>query len=352
MNVAPRPLASLSLDLDNEWAYLKTRGDAAWHALPSYIPQVVPHLHAVMDTLQLRITVFVVGQDAALPAHHPWLRSLAERGHEIANHSMWHEPWMHERSAQALAEELDAAEQAIFAATGVRTVGFRGPGFSLSAPLLQELQRRGYRYDASTFPSILGPVARAYYLLTHGVSAAQRQRLARLFGRFADGLAPLRPYAWKVAPGGGDGAPQWAGPTAPLMEVPVTTMPLLRLPFHLSYVMFLAQLSTGLASAYFQLALALCRWRRVAPSVLLHPLDFLGADEVPSLRAFPGMGLSGVAKRRLLGDLLARFAQTFQVVTVAQHAAVAAADTRSTSREMPVPDLLTPQMVHTCTETH
>ena len=31
----PRPCASLSLDLDNAWSYLKTRGDDAWTAMPS-----------------------------------------------------------------------------------------------------------------------------------------------------------------------------------------------------------------------------------------------------------------------------------------------------------------------------
>ena len=37
-----KPLASLSLDLDNKWSYMKTHGDAGWEALPSYLDACVP----------------------------------------------------------------------------------------------------------------------------------------------------------------------------------------------------------------------------------------------------------------------------------------------------------------------
>ena len=32
-----KPLASLSLDLDNQWSYMKTHGDPGWESLPSYL---------------------------------------------------------------------------------------------------------------------------------------------------------------------------------------------------------------------------------------------------------------------------------------------------------------------------
>ena len=36
------PIASLSLDLDNKWSYLKTHGDPGWEGFPSYFDTVVP----------------------------------------------------------------------------------------------------------------------------------------------------------------------------------------------------------------------------------------------------------------------------------------------------------------------
>src|SRR2546422_890877 len=159
----PQPIASLSLDLDNKWSYLKTHGDAGWERFPSYLDVVVPRILRVCDKLGLKITVFVVGQDAALPANHEALASIAAAGHEIGNHSFHHEPWLHLYDRRQLETELDAAEEHIERATGARPVGFRGPGFSFSEALLQLLAERGYEYDASTFPTFLGPAARWYY---------------------------------------------------------------------------------------------------------------------------------------------------------------------------------------------
>src|SRR4051812_47846343 len=88
-------MASLSLDLDNKWSYLKTHGDRGWESFPSYLDGVVPRFIELLQDLKLRITVFVVGQDAAIRSNHDALRSLVTAGHGIGNHSFHHEPWLH-----------------------------------------------------------------------------------------------------------------------------------------------------------------------------------------------------------------------------------------------------------------
>lgn len=310
--VAGRPLANLSLDLDNEWAYLKTHGDAAWESYPSYLERVVPRILAVLDRRGQRITVFVVGQDAALEKNRSALAAIAGAGHEIGNHSLRHDPWLHLLSEEELEQELAEAERHIEAATGQRPRGFRGPGFSLSEATLRVLARRGYAYDASTLPSFLGPIARAYYFATGKFDAEQRERLGQLFGSWREGLRPLSPYRWRLDGGA-------------LLEMPVTTFPLLRVPIHLSYVLYLAGFSRALARAYFGTALALCRATGVEPSILLHPLDFLGGDDVPSLRFFPSMGLSAERKVAEVEWCIDRLRRHFDVRPVGEHAAAAAA---------------------------
>src|SRR5437660_258089 len=42
----PKPLASLSLDLDNKWSYLKTHGDAGWDRYPTSLTLAVPPVRA------------------------------------------------------------------------------------------------------------------------------------------------------------------------------------------------------------------------------------------------------------------------------------------------------------------
>ena len=97
-----------------------------------------------------------------------------------------------------------------------------------------------------------------------------------------------------------------------LIEVPVTTMPLLRTPIHMSYLMYLGERSPALAHRYLAVALRLCRWMGVAPSLLLHSHDFVGADDVPAMSFFPGFRLPGEAKLRLVGSVCRPTAARFR----------------------------------------
>src|SRR3982750_647036 len=88
-------IASLSLDLDNKWSYMKTHGDAGWETYPSYLDVVVPRALQFLKERGLSITFFIVGQDAALQVNREAIASIAAAGHEIGNHSFSHEPWLH-----------------------------------------------------------------------------------------------------------------------------------------------------------------------------------------------------------------------------------------------------------------
>lgn len=308
-----KPLASLSLDLDNKWSYLKVRGDQRWQDLPSYFDVVTPRILTAFDAVGTKATVFVVGQDAKQTENHAPLRAIAEAGHEIANHSFHHEPWLHLYTPQQVADELESAEDAIREVTGAELTGFRGPGFSISDDVLHELARRGYRYDATSFPTFLGPLARLFYFLRTRLNRQQREDRKELFGQFRDGFQTLRPHIWRSGP-------------SQLIRIPVTTMPLLKFPIHASYLMYLREFSPGLAMAYFRTALQMCRWLKIAPSLLLHPLDFLGSDDEQDLAFFPGMNSRGEVKLAFMDQLLQVYSQKFSVVTMKQHAEAALGD--------------------------
>ncbi|MDQ3042129.1 MAG: hypothetical protein M3R11_07080 [Acidobacteriota bacterium] len=40
--MSEKPIASLSLDLNNKWSYMKTHGDAGWETFPTYLDVGVP----------------------------------------------------------------------------------------------------------------------------------------------------------------------------------------------------------------------------------------------------------------------------------------------------------------------
>jgi peptidoglycan-N-acetylglucosamine deacetylase len=277
---------------------------------------VIPRILDFLARRGLTISFFVVGQDAALEPNRAPLRSLADAGHEIGNHSFHHQPWLHLYSEAEIEAEFAAAEAAIEAATGRRPVGFRGPGFSLSTATLRVLARRRYRYDASTFPTFLGPLARAYYFMTARLNAEEKRQRGALFGTLREGLRPNRPYRWMLEDG-------------ELVEIPVTTMPLLRVPIHVSYLVYLSGISPALASAYFATALHLCRISGAQPSLLLHSLDFLGHEDVKELAFFPGMGLSAEHKLAVVGNAVDQLTARFRVMPLEQHAREVAADSQA-----------------------
>lgn len=303
-----RPLASVSLDLDNLWSYLKTHGDAGWEARPTYLPTFVPLALEALGRHQLTITFFIVGRDAERAENADALRSIVALGHEVGNHSHEHEPWLHQYTAEALEAEVATAEQAITLATGRRPTGFRGPGFSWSPLLLEILARRGYQYDASTFPTFIGPLARRYYFRSAKLDPSAQASREVLFGSVREGFRPNRPYQWSLASG------------RRLLEIPVTTIPGVRTPFHLSYLLYLAGRSEALMRAYLGAAIALCRATGTEPSFLLHPLDLLGPADAPGLQFFPGMGLDRRRKAVLFSKVMDALGRHFELVSMGAHA--------------------------------
>lgn len=303
-----RPVATLSLDLDNLWSYLKTHGDPGWDSFPSFLDRATDRILPVLSGLNLRITFFLVGKDAALEKNESALRAIANAGHEIASHSHWHVPHFQSLSRAETVQEVEQAEDAIRQATGLQPKGWRGPSFSFSATLMETLAARGYDYDATIFPTFLGPLARLYFFATSRLSRQERSERSDLFGGLENGFRPNRPFRWSLEDG------------SRFLEIPVTTVPGVRTPFHASYLHYLATFSESAAKAYLATALGLCRSVGVPPSFLLHPTDFLGKEDVPQLKFFPGMDASGVVKETRTTGFLSQLCQSFQVVPLGEMA--------------------------------
>ena len=303
-----KPLASVSLDLDNQWSYMKTHGDPGWEKFPSYLDIFIPHVLDLLDQLNLKITFFIVGQDAALDKNKDVLKLLSERGHEVGNHSFHHEPWLHLYEQDQIRKEILETEGQIIRVTGQKPMGFRGPGFSWSLDLLKVLTENGYFYDASTLPTYLGPLARMYYFWTSSFTQEEKDKRNGLFGSFKDGLRPVKPYCWQL------------NSTSKLLEIPITTIPIIKTPFHLSYLLYLSRFSWKLMSSYLTVALTSCRATGTEPSFLLHPLDLIGGDQVPELAFFPGMNLSSSHKVELFSQVIKTLSKYFALVNMRTHA--------------------------------
>lgn len=302
-----KAIASLSFDLDDKWSYLKTHGDPEWKSLPSYLGVVVPRVLAFLAERDLTITFFVVGRDAASARNAEVLQSLSAAGHELGNHSFSHEPWFHLYTEQQVRDEVERAETAIERLTGKKPVGFRGPGYSFSPTTLQVLTERGYLYDASSLPTFIGPLARMYYFMVSSLTKEELKKRDALFGSIRDGFRPIKSHFLRH-----DGQE--------LLEIPVTTMPLFRMPIHFSYILYLSGFSRRAALSYFRLALTLCRIANVRPSLLLHPLDFLDDKDAPELGFFPAIALPHQTKMEIVSETLAMYARHYSIVNMQTHA--------------------------------
>ena len=298
--------ASISLDLDDQWSYMKVHGDEGWETFPSYLDIVVPIFLDVFDKLDMKITFFVVGQDAAIEKNHKVLQSIVERGHEIGNHSFHHESWLKTYSKEKIEAEIEMAEEAIIKATGKRTNMFRGPGFSWSVDLLEVLQKRNYIFDASTLPTYISPLMRRYYFAKSNLSKEEKENRKELFGSFKEGFFPLKPYVWKFKS------------NKKLMEIPVTTMPFFKLPFHQSYLLFISGISNGLMKVYLSFAIFMCKLTQTPPSYLLHPLDLIGGDDVPQLAFFPGMNIKSEKKLQVFETAMKMLQKHFEVLPMSE----------------------------------
>lgn len=113
-------------------------------ALSSYLEIFIPRVLDALDRLQLKITFFIVGQDAANDKNIDALKLLQQREHEIGNHSFHHEPWLHRYPKSRLKREILEAEAHILRVTGEKLMGFRGPGFTWSHDLMDVLSDAGY----------------------------------------------------------------------------------------------------------------------------------------------------------------------------------------------------------------
>ena len=217
------PVVSVSVDLDPVECYFRI------HALPDgpadeirhvILRRCLPRLADLFDQHGIRATLFVVGRDLEEDAEgRRILADLARAGHELASHTYSHPYDLVRLPPSRMAEEIDRVHAAIAAVCGQPPVGFRAPGYEISAELVDLLCQRGYRYDSSTFPAI------PYYLAKAAVMGMIRlagRRSGSILGSPAVLRAPREPYRPAA------GAPYRRG-DQPIVELPITVTPWLRL---------------------------------------------------------------------------------------------------------------------------
>jgi peptidoglycan/xylan/chitin deacetylase (PgdA/CDA1 family) len=302
-------LACISVDLDGLVHYARLHG-LGEEAVPEVARELVyrravPRFLDLLGAAGARGTLFVIGAEAeGAPARDSLIRAL-EQGHEVGNHSHAHDYALSRRSGGEIARDLSAAEHVLQAMGMPRPVGFRAPGYTLSPQLLQALVEAGYRYDASMFPAAPYWLAKATAL---GWMRLRRRTSVSILDSPRVLLAPRGPYRPELAR-------PWRRGQAPLIELPISVTPALRLPFIGGFV---ALAPTPLLRAGYA---ALARGTFV--SLELHAVDLLGPEDglPPALcRLQPDLGLPLQRKLDRLGTVLGWLGRDFRCLPLAEAA--------------------------------
>jgi peptidoglycan-N-acetylglucosamine deacetylase len=301
-------LASISIDLDGLPHY------AALHGLPAEAVGAearalvhglaVPRFAELVEGAGGRGTLFVIGGEVDMAARAP-LEDVLQRGHELASHSHGHDYALSRARAEEIERDLARAQEVLSSLGASGPVGFRAPGYTLSAALLRAVVARGHAYDASIFPAAPYWAAKA---LTMGWLRLRGRRSAAILDTPRVLLAPRLPY--RPDPD----RPERRG-AAPLLELPMSVTPGARVPFIGTFVVLAPW--PFVRSSYARL--------RGEPflSLELHAVDLLGPEDglPPELaRAQPDLGMSGSTKRERLREVVEWLARDFRLVPLREAA--------------------------------
>ena len=281
-------LAAISVDLDEIPNYF------AIHGLP---PPQGASAHAVYDVAirrlesfarqhDLPLTLFAVGADMARDESARRLREMADRGHEIGNHSLDHRYDLTRLPLDEMRRQVESGVTVLEGATGQRPSGFRAPGYTITDDLVRVIEDAGVAYDSSVFP------CPPYYLAKAAAMASIRLRGRRsrsVLDTPSVLAAPTRPYRM---------GPRYFQRGSGLVELPIQVTRGVRLPF----------IGTTLTLAGERRA----RWltRRVVGEPLvnleLHGIDVLdAADGLEALRPHqPDVRVGVLHKLAALGAVI------------------------------------------------
>ncbi len=259
-----RKLGVIQIDLDSLYHLLKIYGynDPPAASNASLYRKGIFRFKRLLDNFGIKATFMVVGDDIKDKENQKLIEQLARENHEIANHTMTHPLGFGSLNAEIKRKEIEEASSIIKDTTGVRPVGFRAPGYEIDSSTIEILKDLGYEYDSSIFPSYLNMGMKLYYRL---LALGRRPQSSKGLGGFKLSFAPNTPYF------PGKGCIWRKMESGKIVEIPITTVPLLKLPFYSNFHMF-----TGVG--FFRASLALSK--TINCNYLFHGIDLLDPGEM------------------------------------------------------------------------
>ena len=203
-------LCALSVDLDEISNYFAIHGLSlaqSGRAQQAVYRTALDRFSAFAASHDIPLTFFAVASDLRDSDNANALRSLVDRGHEVANHSFDHIYDLTRLDREAMRYQIVDAADFIEKAVGTRPRGFRAPGYVVTDALIDVLMDANVFYDSSVFPCPAYYVAKtaalafitARFRVSHSIMDSPRvltapttpYRLGRPYSRTGDRLVEL-----------------------------------------------------------------------------------------------------------------------------------------------------------------
>ena len=300
--------AFIHIDLDGFWSHLGYYGIShpVWPD-PVY-SKAVPLWLEILKECNVRATFFVIGIDLSIKEKKAMIKKIYSEGHEIANHSFSHDVPLASLSKKEKYDEIMKSHKLLGEIAGEPPVGFRAPSFSLDDDLLDILEDEGYLYDSSLFASPYGGIVQAILNRTGNKQHKKRsQRKTDTYGKFRWAFAPCYPYKpMKKC--------LWKEGNRKIWEVPVTTLPFLKFPFHFSFVLAIRNWSNLVSEWYCGAGIdftALCKRPLL---YLFHGLELTDPNWIQMMVFQPGTTVSIDSKMEGVYSILKRIQSRYEIV--------------------------------------
>jgi len=218
----PRDIA-ITIDVESDWGGRVSDCYGIEYGLP--------YILELLDSLKIKATFFISG--VVVAKHKDIICSISESGHEIASHSLTHENHSI-LTKEELIENIGKSKQLSEDEIGVKPLGFRVPQFRINEELFDVLSDLDFKYDSSTIKLV--------------------------FPTRCSGLSiPNEPFLLKNG----------------LLEIPVSSMPYIKIPFGLRWVNVVCFTTFKFLSETFRLPQTIVFY--------LHPFDVIDPANYPEL---------------------------------------------------------------------
>ena len=267
-----KKLSTIQVDLDGHWVNSSYYGNT----VPEYPDDIfitsIPRYLDLFEKYGVKATFFVIGKDLEIPQKRALVKKINRAGHEVANHTYSHIFGFRKLILSEKILEIQRSEELIEEVIGKKPLGFKVPGYDIDIETLQLLSSRGYLYDSSVIPTFAYPLLMGLNrFMSGGVKRSHGPKWSWCFAPNAP-YWPSRDVEWRKAHGSRDRDIQGNAERG-VLEVPCTTLPFFRLPFHATFV-------NKLGFPYFWIGLQMVSMAKIPLNYEFHAVD-LADDPSP-----------------------------------------------------------------------